>query len=71
MTYIIFVLLVSRNFIKLLYFNQVDKQSDDIIEVKDVKRKVSIDRPTEPTYPWRRPNTVQDEVASFVIFSTK
>lgn len=29
------------------------------------KRKVSIDRPTEPTYPWRRPSNVDDEVYFF------
>lgn len=34
----------------------------DIEEKPHVKRKVSIDRPTEPTYPWRRPSRAEEVV---------
>ena len=40
-----------------------DNFEQDQVETQktEVKRKVSFDRPTEPTYPWRRPSHV-DEV---------
>lgn len=38
--------------------------------IPEVKRKESIDKPTEPTYPWRRPSNA-DEVVRKSYFTSK
>lgn len=43
---------------------QDEKDAMDIDIPVTPKRKVSIDRPTEPTYPWRKPS-IAEEVDNF------
>ncbi|CAH2099215.1 unnamed protein product [Euphydryas editha] len=45
----------------------IDETEYEKLEKTKIKRKVSIDRPTEPTYPWRPPKTDEDTETSMEV----